>query len=668
MKFSDFQTQVLKQAFPIDGPPENIDFRPYVISGLVDIQRWIRCFRYRHDEVIPACSTYWQAGTTVFTKPRGRILRVYTVEDRGDGYEWHRPVIYAPVTLHELREWVARFKTSWSASYFKAPDTEVKLPLGFSVPNRSSDAQCGRASKGVYAIDESAGRIIVAPWIQSYEAVVVEWQGIKREWRDSDTVTSDSDFIRLAQLWVDQEYGRKWATQDLGVRQLAYSEARADMMVTCEEETRNHGEPVTAADVEAVWFKYSEGPVTVEEIHAALSPETTARVSFVGDFGTGGSDAQEVAASVYEVNPPTSSKVTTGWFVALGDNVYSPTSVAAAFAPYADYIASGTIRIALGNHDLDAGDLGAQQFNYLGVEHPINGQGHSRWYELNVGPLAIFVINSGIDTAGNVVEPDGNWEGSIQAQEIQAAIVRSTAKWKVAAVHHPPWTSNSVHAARTELRWVSDLPVHAVLAAHSHNYERGTFRNRLHIVAGTGGKDLYPFNLVPEEGSAVRLMSFGALLATVDAEGLLFEFRNVAGEVLDSVRLAEGSTPAIPPPAVYPIYYGRSAKDSGYVEADFSAFDALTASTRGVPLSFGSGSGYLVIAIPTAFGAPADTGLGEGFTSNGAPLPMAKPDSAPPFGTLLYGYGVETVTISGVVCRVYRTAQPIATSALIQIV
>ena len=61
MTFSEFKTSVLAASFPL-GVPENLTLDDYVVSGLIEAQRWIKCFRYRHDDVTPACNSFWHCG------------------------------------------------------------------------------------------------------------------------------------------------------------------------------------------------------------------------------------------------------------------------------------------------------------------------------------------------------------------------------------------------------------------------------------------------------------------------------------------------------------------------------------------------------------------------------------------------------------------------------
>lgn len=74
------------------------------------------------------------------------------------------------------------------------------LPPGFHYPQTSTDAGGRNRGGGMYAIKH--GRIYVTPWIESTESVVVEWNGIKTNWADSDLVTDDPMFIEAVRLRV----------------------------------------------------------------------------------------------------------------------------------------------------------------------------------------------------------------------------------------------------------------------------------------------------------------------------------------------------------------------------------------------------------------------------------------------------------------------------------
>lgn len=92
---------------------------------------------------------------------------------------------------------------AWRRKRRYVPPTDVgfenqpPLPHGFHYPQTSTDAG-GRSPQGVYAIKH--GRIYVAPWLESTESLVVEWNGIKTSWADTDLVSDDPLFMKAMRL------------------------------------------------------------------------------------------------------------------------------------------------------------------------------------------------------------------------------------------------------------------------------------------------------------------------------------------------------------------------------------------------------------------------------------------------------------------------------------
>lgn len=511
-------------AFPL-GTPENLTaiLNDYLVEALIEIQRSIECWQVGHTDVFPACATLVQNGTSVVTKPEGEITRVYTIENARNG--WNVPVPYNPTTLQFLRRWMSRFRTS-----YRWLTREGSMPTGyegFSNPSSDLDSEGGRAIIGIYAIDPRVNRLIVAPWIQSNEAIVVEWTGIKRVWADTDLVSDNPDFLRLVRLWILKEYGTTWATPDVALRMGNWREALADQITTCEHSRHLGQAPRGEEEGDEVLAYYGYNPpVEVPE------PATTATIAFVGDTGQGGEVATAVDAAIGDAEMT----------VLVGDLVYAPVTLMDALAPFQARIDAGTLVGALGNHDLD-GDDGAA------VLAALSNPGNGRYYTKTVGIVELFVVNSGLNTAGETVEPDGNTAGSTQWSEIRNLIARSCAAWKILVLHHAPYTSGVRYTPGAELlRWVSDLDVHAVVAAHSHNYERGTWRNRTHFVVGTGGGSAGTESdefASPLDGSQARISGFGFLRLTASATEALFEFVDTNGTVLDTATIT-GDPPLAP--------------------------------------------------------------------------------------------------------------------------
>lgn len=552
MRYDELKDRVLKQAFPL-GVPENLPelVDDYFRCALIEVQRWIDCYQVRHTNVYPACTTFVQCGATVLTKPQGsEVHRVYTVQRvlDSDVVRWCSAIPYNPVTLPEFRRWMAKVRSTYrylaTACEFR-PDPEAviipcdQIPVGtrgvwcppgsagasesafsegFKPASEECDSPNGRALVGLYAIDVTANRIYVAPWVQWNEAVVVEWKGIKRDWADADLVPDSPDLVRLLRLWIQTEYARNFSCENLAIAKEGYDDALSDGMVTCQDEKRTHGDPRSPEEADLAWSQYL--PTTPDGVPVP-TPVTTSRIAFVGDFGQATPERQTVADQVHAADP--------ALIVTLGDNRYDPLTVEQAFEPYAaDVATEGKLVAAIGNHDLDDDDA-APLLAYVG------NPGNERFYSVVRGPVEVFVFNSGINTAGEVKEMSGNYAGSQQWQMMVTAIARSCSPWKIAVIHHSPYTSAiNYRPGITQFRWASDLLVHAVLAGHGHIYERGMFRNRLHIVAGTGGAPLTDIG-TPVEGSEVQLKEFGFVLLEATPKTMTLKFVDQFGAVRDTV-------------------------------------------------------------------------------------------------------------------------------------
>lgn len=92
-----------------------------------------------------------------------------------------------------------RRKTRFPKPTDEGVESMPLLPSGYHYPQKSTDAG-GRSPGGVFAIHR--GRIYVAPWIESSEELVIEWDGTKPNWSDDDYVESDPKFIEVVTLMV----------------------------------------------------------------------------------------------------------------------------------------------------------------------------------------------------------------------------------------------------------------------------------------------------------------------------------------------------------------------------------------------------------------------------------------------------------------------------------
>jgi len=267
-------------------------------------------------------------------------------------------------------------------------------------------------------------------------------------------------------------------------------------------------------------------------------PQNNIKFAVIGDFGKAGSNEADVADLVHSWNPD--------FIITTGDNNYENGELTTIdenigqyyhdfIFPYIGSYGSGAPDSNLffptpGNHDWRATDL-LPYLDYFVLN--VNGQSLTeRYYTVVKGDIEFFILDS------DSHEPDGNTYNSTQGLWFQDAISNSTARWKIAVFHHPPYSSDSNHGNNDWMQWDyygNGVPV--VISGHAHTYERINLDNTVYFVNGLGGKSIYSFgNPVP--GSQVRYNGdYGAMLVEGNADSLNFKFINVSNEVIDEYVL-----------------------------------------------------------------------------------------------------------------------------------
>jgi len=201
-----------------------------------------------------------------------------------------------------------------------------------------------------------------------------------------------------------------------------------------------------------------------------------ATLTFVSDAGVIGSNQTAVAALINTFDPD--------WALFGGDNTYG----ASFTADWAAFSAVNAITLpAIGNHDWDRAGI----LTEIATMFPTL-PGNKRYYNKVIcnGLVELFVLSSGYNTAGTLLEADGNSVGSTQHTWFVQAVSDSVAKWKIVMFHHPHVTSDSVASrAKAALDW--DFQSHGIdliLTGHTHMWEMLT-NNGVPILCGGGSVD-----------------------------------------------------------------------------------------------------------------------------------------------------------------------------------
>lgn len=126
------------------------------------------------------------------------------------------------------------------------PENLPRLPLGVKYAQKSTDGKC-RARYGRWAVER--GQIHLMPWIQSSETAIVKWDGIKRNFQDSEPISKDPSLLRAVTLYVQADHARRYdrSPGDAAEFERLYATERALMMHECREETRVRGREASHA-------------------------------------------------------------------------------------------------------------------------------------------------------------------------------------------------------------------------------------------------------------------------------------------------------------------------------------------------------------------------------------------------------------------------------------
>jgi Calcineurin-like phosphoesterase len=212
----------------------------------------------------------------------------------------------------------------------------------------------------------------------------------------------------------------------------------------------------------------------------AAAARAATGVLAIGDFGVGGDTELHMGAAMkrFAANRSVQALIT------LGDNDYtrSPRSFHRNWVASFGWAARRGLLVAgtLGNHDYEI-RAGRYEFDELGMPR--------RYYRRRIGNIAFFLLDS-----NRVTTRQTTW--------LHRVLARSTARWKVAAFHHPPFTCGG-HSGDEEVaaRWVPlfrRYGVDLVLGGHDHNYQRFSPRGGVtYVVHGGGGAALYSLHPCP---------------------------------------------------------------------------------------------------------------------------------------------------------------------------
>jgi hypothetical protein len=227
-------------SFPTEARTQVAVHDKYFLEGIMDLQKWVPCLQINNTSQFPFCSTFFQCGKTlVASPPWGIPKRIYTIAND----EWCDEVFYRSSTFKEVDCFVR------ANLEYTAPENDgmLALPMGIKFAEATSDNDCaaGRARSGLWNIYR--GRLYVAPWIQSNETLIFEWDGFKGSWVDTDML---DDTVWTARVLAALRTFVEWkhccrfgddVTEKMRLKQ-QYAEDLAMLIHDCREATQQQHE------------------------------------------------------------------------------------------------------------------------------------------------------------------------------------------------------------------------------------------------------------------------------------------------------------------------------------------------------------------------------------------------------------------------------------------
>src|SRR5215831_617818 len=216
--------------------------------------------------------------------------------------------------------------------------------------------------------------------------------------------------------------------------------------------------------------------IKTNSVFAAQPAKSRWRSQLDGERGTGNRDQIGIARQMFDAHRQSAFD----FAVAVGDNIY-PNGSARYFTkhfeqPFAALLKERvSFHAVLGNHDVQEGRQDQCQY-------PLFNMGGRNYYTVKQGDglLDLFMLDStDCDTA--------------QIGWLEQQLKGSTARWKLAVLHHPLYSSGKKHGSDLTLRKKLEplfvrYGVNAAFSGHDHIYERTIPQQGIqYFVTGAGG-------------------------------------------------------------------------------------------------------------------------------------------------------------------------------------
>jgi hypothetical protein len=278
-------------------------------------------------------------------------------------------------------------------------------------------------------------------------------------------------------------------------------------------------------------------PDIVLEPEAWTTTDTSITFAVLGDNGTGGRNQMDVARQMARsyTETPYGLVLLAGDISYYGsiDDRWEDVFV----EPYTPLIDAGVKwELAIGNHEISEkkSDYAAEE-----IEAQLRRFGKpGTYYSVVHGPMEVFVLDT--------IRPlDVGVGGPEELAWLEGALAASTARWKVAVMHHPAYSSGK-HGSRLEVREALqplfvEHGVDVAFTGHDHHYERTTPQDGVTwIVTGAGAKRT---RVGESDFTAHAESTLQFMLVRIDGGTMDIQAITTDGRVIDRVTLQARSTP-----------------------------------------------------------------------------------------------------------------------------
>jgi hypothetical protein len=329
----------------------------------------------------------------------------------------------------------------------------------------------------------------------------------------------------------------------------------------------------------------------------APKPDARAPLTFLL-YGDDRSDETAHEALVAALRAtPSDFLVNTGDIVADGGHAEDWESF---FRVEAPLLHDRALFLCIGNHELYDDAAGSNFARYFGFAESA-ATGHDGGSDPGAAPLPYGTTRWGT-TRFFFLNGMHDWRGSEERQWLERELAHADAEpglvWRVAVVHHSPWSSGP-HGGNTKLleagvpEMLAAHHVDLLLAGHDHIYERGQVGGIKYLISGGGGAPLYPVgHPIAQSRKSESAFHFVEVHATTDAMSIVTH--RVDGSILDRCGFARGARwdcdvappgPQAQPSDPVPPSRGSSAANCGCVVPGAAAPTSTASPDTGAALA-----------------------------------------------------------------------------------